>query len=128
MQISLLGVGLQVWDRRVPQLQAERSLEHPSQRHRDRTNKGRFINFQSFQPMPLHPPDLAKPPSRASPTNGGPKPILLMRFSDTDGRNMILSDFASAGATGEYYYSWLPASGFKPVEFSRDNPMRVVRP
>ncbi|GIV20453.1 MAG: hypothetical protein KatS3mg023_2204 [Armatimonadota bacterium] len=37
-----------------------------------------------------------------------PPPLLLLRFTGTDGRALRLCDFASAGAAGTVYRSWLP--------------------
>lgn len=51
-------------------------------------------------------------------------PMLLMEFRGADGRPLRLCDFGSAGAGGSPYRSWLNVTGPKPVEFSRDNPLR----
>lgn len=39
---------------------------------------------------------------------GALSPLLLLRFTGTDGRALRLCDFASAGAAGTVYRSWLP--------------------
>jgi DUF1680 family protein len=57
-----------------------------------------------------------------------PKPLLLLRFPTADGREVTLCDFASAGAAGNRYVSWLPARGRRPAGFSKDNPLRAVWP
>ncbi|GEM_PF-1777892 len=57
-----------------------------------------------------------------------PKPVILLRFATEDGKGIMLCDFASAGAAGNRYVSWLPARNLKPSLFSRENPMRVVWP
>lgn len=57
-----------------------------------------------------------------------PEPMVLVRFPTTDGKGITLCDFASAGMAGNHYVSWLPAAGLKPSLFSRQNPMRAVRP
>jgi hypothetical protein len=49
-------------------------------------------------------------------------------MATTDGRWVWLCDFASAGAAGNLYVSWLPTRGLKPVAFSRDNPLRARWP
>lgn len=54
-----------------------------------------------------------------------PSPILLCRIPTADGKQITLCDFASAGAAGNRYVSWLPAAGLKPVAFSRHNPLRI---
>lgn len=57
-----------------------------------------------------------------------PKPILLVRCSTSSGGTMQLCDFATAGAAGNPYRSWLPAKNVPPAPFGRDNPMRLLRP
>jgi hypothetical protein len=54
--------------------------------------------------------------------------LLRLRFAAGDGETMTLCDFASAGAAGNRYVSWLPARGLKPARFSRDNPLRAAWP
>jgi len=56
-----------------------------------------------------------------------PTPWLLVRATDGDSV-LTLCDFATAGACGTPYRSWLPLYGLRPVPFSRDNPLRLVRP
>jgi uncharacterized protein len=58
----------------------------------------------------------------------GSTPLLLLRFPTENGHGITLCDFASAGAAGNRYVSWLPRSGLRPAPFSRDNPLRAVRP
>jgi DUF1680 family protein len=55
-------------------------------------------------------------------------PLVLLRFPTADGGTIALCDFASAGAAGNRYVSWLPARGLKPVPFRRENPLRAVWP
>ena len=59
--------------------------------------------------------------------NTGPKPLLLVRVTAEDGTKVTLCDFASAGAAGNNYRSWLQATGIAPAQFSRDNPLRLAR-
>ncbi|MFZ2658369.1 MAG: beta-L-arabinofuranosidase domain-containing protein [Victivallales bacterium] len=52
-------------------------------------------------------------------------PLLLMEGKDGNGNAVRYCDFASAGATGNYYQSWVPVRFKCPeVEFSRENPRR----
>ena len=51
-------------------------------------------------------------------------PMMLRRFSTTDGRKITLCDFASAGMGGNKYVSWLNVEGLKPVPFDIDSPFR----
>ena len=55
-----------------------------------------------------------------------PLPLLLRKFPTADGRSITLCDFASAGAAGNRYLSWLPVSGVPVQPFSRENPMRTA--
>ena len=54
---------------------------------------------------------------------GAGAPLLTLRVP-TERGDLILCDFASAGAAGTPYLSWLPFEGLRPVAFSRDNPLR----
>jgi len=44
------------------------------------------------------------------------KPWVLLKFKAADGRELALCDFASAGAFGTHYRSWLPFHGEIPPE------------
>ena len=55
------------------------------------------------------------------------KPWLLLKFKAKDGRDLYLCDFASAGAVGTHYVSWLPVDGLQPVSFDKKNPVWNVR-
>ena len=41
------------------------------------------------------------------------------------GQELMLCDFASAGAAGNAYVSWLPAPGVVRLPFTRENPSRT---
>jgi len=60
----------------------------------------------------------------AEPTNWDKEPLpwLLLRFQGQDGRDLVLCDFASAGATGSHYRSWLPIQDVPAGGFSFGNP------
>ena len=56
------------------------------------------------------------------------KPWLLLEASGGDRSKVRLCDFASAGASGTAYQTWLPLKGAPPpVAFSRANPLRSQR-
>lgn len=81
---------------------------------------------------PAHLPALsltAFPPARLETRKAnGPAPLLLLRFATDDGKGITLCDFASAGAAGNPYVSWLPARAPQPIGYSSENPLRVYRP
>jgi DUF1680 family protein len=54
-------------------------------------------------------------------------PALLLEFRATDGRQLRLCDFGSAGVGGSPYRSWLEVKGVPKTEFSRTNPLRSSR-
>ena len=54
---------------------------------------------------------------------------LIHRRAAANGSTVTLCDFASAGAAGNPYVSWLPVEGLpEPAAVSRDNPWRMLRP
>jgi uncharacterized protein len=72
--------------------------------------------------------DLGAAPVPVTPADGaGPLPIVLYRFPVEAGKTITLCDFASAGAAGNPYVSWLHGKNRAPVPFSRENPLRMAR-
>lgn len=55
-----------------------------------------------------------------------PRPMLLLEGKAGDGRPFRLCDFASAGADGSEYRSWLKARGITPTPFARSSPGRTT--
>jgi hypothetical protein len=52
-------------------------------------------------------------------------PLILVEGKSVEGKVVRYCDFASAGATGNYYQSWAPVNFECPeVEFSKENPRR----
>ena len=51
-------------------------------------------------------------------------PMLLMEYRAAGGRTVRLCDFASAGADGSAYRSWLKVEHVAPIPFRRTNPRR----
>ena len=51
-------------------------------------------------------------------------PMLLMEFKTTNGREIRLCDFGSAGVGGSPYHSWLEVISCEKTEFSKGNPRR----
>lgn len=54
-------------------------------------------------------------------------PMLLLEFTATDGRSIRLCDFASAGAGGSPYRSWLGVADVADTPFTRAHPLRSRR-
>jgi DUF1680 family protein len=69
----------------------------------------------------------AVPGRRASQTAIRPRELMRLQFVTSDGGRIWLCDFASAGAGGNHYVSWLPATGLTPAPFTRANPLRAGR-
>ena len=59
--------------------------------------------------------------------DGDLPPWTLLRLKAAGGRDLILCDYASAGAVGTYCRSWLPIAGVRPVPFDRARPAWTVR-
>jgi uncharacterized protein len=57
--------------------------------------------------------------------NRAPLPLLLVKVPAADGQELVLCDFATAGAAGTCYVSWLPARGATPQPFTPQNPSRT---
>jgi len=56
------------------------------------------------------------------------QPWVLFKVKSVDGQDVTLCDFATAGAYGNYYKSWLPVCNIKPVPFDPNKPVWVNRP
>jgi len=80
--------------------------------------------FDRRDPRRLAQIDLGVSPQRRDDWRRQPTPIVLMRFATKKGDEITLCDFASAGAAGNPYVSWLPARGLRPARFTRRNPLR----
>lgn len=55
------------------------------------------------------------------------EPLVLLRFKGSDGREVNLCDFATAGAYGTEYRSWLPAVNTPPPPFYLTEPRAAAR-
>lgn len=56
------------------------------------------------------------------------EPWMLWEFRTVDGKKLRLCDFASAGAAGNRYKSWLRVRNIAKGRFSRRNPLRSSKP
>jgi DUF1680 family protein len=59
--------------------------------------------------------------------SGALRPWVLCEFRTVDGRPVRLCDFASAGADGSSYRSWLQVEHAAVAPFDRSNPLRLER-
>lgn len=50
------------------------------------------------------------------------QPWVLFSVKDAEGREMLLCDYATAGAYGNHYASWLPITGVSTVAYKKDQP------
>ena len=56
------------------------------------------------------------------------QPWMILTTKAADGAQVALVDFASAGAYGNHYRTWLPINNVDPVAFGRDRPVWANRP
>jgi hypothetical protein len=82
----------------------------------------RFNAIDAADLPPLDAANLAGSPT-AERTGPAP-PMLLIEYPAAAGRSVRLCDFASAGADGSVYQSWLKVDHVTPVTFARTNPRR----
>jgi hypothetical protein len=54
-------------------------------------------------------------------------PLLLIEFTDKEGKKVRLRDYGTAGQNGTFYCSWLDVQKVKPEPFSETNPLRSSR-
>ena len=56
------------------------------------------------------------------------QPWMILTAEASDGTQVALCDFASAGAYGNHYRTWLPLQNISPLAFSLDKPVWANRP
>jgi uncharacterized protein len=83
--------------------------------------------FDRYDPTNLPTIDLSQPPDIRDGQPAGVSalelsPILTAQFATTDGSTITLCDFASAGACGNRYVSWLPCASLDAVDYYRQSP------
>jgi DUF1680 family protein len=61
-------------------------------------------------------------------TNRSIQPWVLIKVRAVNGGEIDLCDFATAGAYGNYYRSWLPMRGIDPISFDPSQPIWNNRP
>jgi len=72
--------------------------------------------FNSMDPMDVPGLDATRMAGEPVAWRWEPKPWLLLKFVGKDGRDLLLCDFATAGATGGQYRTWLPVDGVEGLE------------
>jgi DUF1680 family protein len=81
--------------------------------------------FDTFAPSALPAIDWLADVELLDSHTAAPCPMLLAQSKTRGGGTLTLCDFASAGAAGNEYVSWLPADA-KPAPFTRENPWRLA--
>ena len=56
------------------------------------------------------------------------QPWVLIKVKATNGQEIELCDFATAGAYGNFYRTWLPIRGLNPLSFDPNRPVWINRP
>ncbi|HTL18189.1 MAG TPA: beta-L-arabinofuranosidase domain-containing protein [Patescibacteria group bacterium] len=81
--------------------------------------------FNSMDPEQIPTLDATHLSERMMQSTGLLQPMLLVEYAAVDGRKVALCDFASAGADGSPYRSWLLVKNAAASEFSVINPRRT---
>ena len=74
-------------------------------------------HFNAMDPSEVPALDIAQLDGIPVEKDGRFKPMVLLRMKAADGSHVYLCDFATAGAYGTYYRSWLPATSTGPSAF-----------
>ena len=92
-------------------------------------SKDHWINVGSIDPPVYAGPvfDAATMDGSIVPANGAMAPLLMMEFTNSDGKKVCLRDYGTAGESSVYYLSWLKVQHVKPAPFSQANPLRSSR-
>ncbi|MBI5684144.1 MAG: glycoside hydrolase family 127 protein, partial [Verrucomicrobia bacterium] len=92
-------------------------------------SKEHWINVGGIDPPAYAGPmfDAATMDGSIVPTDGAMAPLLMMEFTNTDGKKVRLRDYGTAGEGGVHYLSWLKVRHVKPAPFSEANPLRSSR-
>ncbi len=84
-------------------------------------------HFNTYDTNKIPPMDLKDLSYSRLDAPGRFKPMVLCRFKGTDGRPLDLCDFATAGAYGTDYVSWLPVVNAPPPPFFLRQPIDGAR-
>ncbi len=83
--------------------------------------------FNEIGPAKLPALDSKQPKGRRVSAKSWLEPWMLWEYTAIDGRKLRLCDYASAGAAGDPYKSWLAVRNISKARFSRQNPLRSKR-
>ncbi len=78
--------------------------------------------YNAFDPAAMPKLDLARMDFKPIETDARFQPMALYEVTAEDGQPVRLVDFASAGAHGTFYQSWLPIDGLAPVAINQMRP------
>ncbi len=84
-------------------------------------------HHNAFDADQIPPLDVKRLTYTSLPCEGRFPPMVLLRFTGTDGRTVDLCDFATAGAYGTEYRSWLTAVNAPPPPFHLRRPEDKAR-
>jgi uncharacterized protein len=84
--------------------------------------------YNAVDPGAVPPLDAQALHSEIVTTNRNIRPWVLVKVKAMKGQEIELCDFATAGAYGNYYRSWLPVRGIDPIPFNPNNPIWNNRP
>jgi DUF1680 family protein len=84
--------------------------------------------YNSMDPEDIPELDAATLKPESTSTNRRYQPWVLLKVKSVDGKDVVLCDFATAGAYGNFYKSWLPIRGVQPAVFDPTRPVWANRP
>lgn len=82
--------------------------------------------FDSYSVDAIPEIDLTQPIKRIKYHGAEPRPQLLLSFGTKEGGRITLCDYATAGACGTRYRSWLEAGQLSSTSFQRENALRCT--
>jgi hypothetical protein len=84
--------------------------------------------YNTMDPEAIPELDAATLKPEPASTNRKVQPWVLFKVKSVDGKEVTLCDFATAGAYGNYYRTWLNVRNVKPVPFDPNKPVWSNRP
>jgi DUF1680 family protein len=114
-----LNMGLRLWA-------GERECEVKASLYRGPLLLAYDPRFGTHDPRSLPTLDAARLRETEVACRRPPLPLLLLKLSADNGEDLVLCDYATAGAAGTSYVSWLPIRGAVLQAFTRENPSRTT--